>query len=83
MKITPIITVAALAGSFSFAVAGERNFGDGDIPERIKELADLNEDGTVTEDEWQAFRDARKEERQNNRELRRAEFDTDVMLAPG
>ncbi|MDG2126108.1 MAG: hypothetical protein P8J87_20575, partial [Verrucomicrobiales bacterium] len=77
MKIKAIITVAALAGSVSFAAADERTFGDGGIPERIKELADTNGDDEVSEEEWQAFKGARKDERKARRADRRAEWDTD------
>ncbi len=62
MTKTTAITLVALAGSLGYAGAEGRAFGDGDLPTQIKELADADGDGVVTEEEWQAFRDARREQ---------------------
>ena len=70
MKKTLIIAVATL-GSLSFATAGERTIGDGNIPDFLAEF-DINEDGVIDEEERQLMKEARKQKR----EERRAQWDT-------
>lgn len=71
MKFKSLMIVSALLGSATAAHA-EKSFGDGTLPEFLQEY-DVNEDGTIDEEERQAIKEARKAAR----EARRAEIDTD------
>lgn len=72
MKLTHILIAGTLLGGASLAQADDRSFGDGTLPEFLQQY-DLNEDGTIDEEERQAIRDARRAAR----EERRAMIDTD------
>ncbi|MGJ8695844.1 MAG: EF-hand domain-containing protein [Verrucomicrobiaceae bacterium] len=72
MKLKSLLIVGTFLGGASFAQADEKSFGDGTLPEFLQEY-DVNEDGTIDEEERQAIKEARKAAR----EARRAEIDTD------
>ncbi|MFT6863562.1 MAG: Ca2+-binding EF-hand superfamily protein [Akkermansiaceae bacterium] len=72
MKLKNILIVGTLLGGASLAHADERTFGDGTLPEFLRQY-DVNEDGFIDEEERQAIKDTRKDAR----DQRRAEIDTD------
>jgi len=71
--ITTSLLAIALAGLTPLATAGERKtFGGGALPGFLQQY-DLDEDGTLSEEERQAMKEARAERRAN----KRARIDTD------
>ena len=72
MKLKNILIAGILLGGNSLASADERTFGDGTLPEFLRQY-DVNEDGIIDEEERQAI----KETRRDARDEHRAEIDTD------
>lgn len=74
------LSLVGLAIGIGFATAGrDRTFGDGELPEFLKPY-DLNEDGTIDEEERQVARAARHaahDAQDERRAERLAEIDTD------
>jgi len=72
MKIKTILIAGTLLGGNSLTQGDERTFGDGTLPEFLRQF-DILKDGRIDEEERQAIKEARKAAREESR----AEIDSD------
>jgi Ca2+-binding EF-hand superfamily protein len=63
MKIKTSLILATLAGSLTLANADERTIGNGNLPDFLVPF-DVNNDNAIDEEERQAMKEAREEERE-------------------
>jgi Ca2+-binding EF-hand superfamily protein len=78
MKLIPLILSGSLLSGL--ALAQEKNFGNGSLPDFIAEF-DVNDDGTIDEEERQAFVDSRRNNGDRPEKFSKLDTDEDGTIS--